>query len=96
VRAFHHAWITPSLAGAVNAVAPSPVTNGEFTRTLGRLMHRPAQLRVPAFALRALPGGMGEDMLLASQRAVPAALTASGFVFLHPELESALRDVLGR
>jgi uncharacterized protein (TIGR01777 family) len=96
VRAFHHTWITPSLTGAVNAVAPNPSTNREFTRTLGKVLGRPARLRVPAFALRALPGGMGEEMLLASQRVVPAVLTASGFVFRHPELEPALQDVLER
>jgi NAD dependent epimerase/dehydratase family enzyme len=78
----------------VNAVAPNPSTNAEFSRTLGKVLGRPARLRVPAFALRALPGGMGKEMLLASQRVVPAVLTASGFVFRHSQLEPALRDVL--
>ena len=87
---------TPSLAGAVNATAPTPVTNAEFTRTLARVLHRPALAPVPAFALRALFGPMAEGTVLASQRVRPTALEAAGFRFLHPTLEAALRFELGR
>lgn len=96
VGAIHHAVQTPSLAGAVNATAPTPVTNAEFTRTLARVLHRPALAPVPAFALRALFGPMAEGTVLASQRVRPTALEAAGFRFLHPTLEAALRFELGR
>ena len=81
------------LEGAVNAVAPSPVTNSEFTRVLGDALHRPAVLPVPAFALRLALGEMAE-MLLASQRVVPEQAEAAGFQFRFPQLGPALGDVL--
>ena len=96
VGAIHHALQTPSLQGPVNATAPAPVTNAEFTRVLGRVLRRPAIAPVPAVALRALFGEMAQGTVLASQRVRPAALEASGFQFLHPTLESALRFELGR
>src|SRR5207245_1121024 len=81
----------------VNAVAPTPVTNAEFTRTLGRVLGRPTTiLRVPAFAARLAFGGeMADELLLTSQRVMPARLQASGFTFRHPTLEGALRHELG-
>ena len=94
IHAMLHVMRDRSLAGAVNAVSPEPVTNREFTETLARLVHRPAIFTVPAWALRLLPGGMGEEMLLASTRAVPAKLLASGFEFHHPKLQEALGAVL--
>ncbi len=94
IHAMLHVMRDSSLAGAVNAVSPEPVTNREFTETLARLVHRPAIFTVPAWALRLLPGGMGEEMLLASTRAVPAKLLASGFEFHHPKLQEALGAVL--
>ena len=84
------------LEGVVNVTAPEPVTNREFTKTLGRVLHRPAALAAPAFVLRHGLGGMGDEMLLASQRAMPAALKARGFRFAFPTLEGALRYELGR
>jgi len=83
-----------SVSGPVNVVAPEPVTNAEFTRTLGAALGRPTPFPVPAFALRLLPGGFGEETLLASQRAVPARLTGHGFTFRQPRLDQALRSVL--
>jgi hypothetical protein len=80
--------------GALNLAAPQPVTNAEFTRTLGRVLRRPTLLTVPAFALRALGGEMAEEMLLASQRVLPARLLEMGFNFEDPELEAALRKLL--
>ena len=78
--------------GPLNAAAPWPVRNAEFTRTLARTLHRPAFLRVPAFALRAL-GDLGQT-LLASQRVLPARATEHGFRFRFPELQPALADIL--
>lgn len=83
------------MRGAVNAVAPEPVTNREFTRTLGRVLHRPALLRVPSIALRLVYGEMADATLLASQRAVPNRLLRAGFDFRYPVLEDALRAALG-
>jgi uncharacterized protein (TIGR01777 family) len=82
--------------GPVNVTGPTPVTNAEFTRTLGRVLRRPAFLPVPAFVLTALFGEFAEAELLSSKRVVPAALQAAGFQFLHPRLEDALRFTLGR
>jgi len=81
------------LMGACNGVAPQPVTNAEFTRELGRVLRRPAVLPVPEVALRLLFGEMSE-VLLASQRAVPAAAQAAGFRFQFPELAPALKNLL--
>lgn len=84
-----------TLSGAVNAVAPAPVTNAEFTRELGRVLRRPAALPVPAGVLRAALGAMADETLLASTRAEPARLLAGGYEFRHKTLGSALRHVLG-
>jgi len=85
------------VSGAVNATAPAPVTNAELTRTLARVLHRPAVARVPATALAAVMGSeMAREMLLAGQRVTPAKLTATGYGFRHTELEPALRQLLGR
>ena len=83
-----------SLRGAVNAVAPEPATNAEFTRALGRAVRRPTPFPVPASLLRLLPGGMGEETLLASQRVVPSRLLSGGFTFRDPSLEEALATLL--
>jgi uncharacterized protein (TIGR01777 family) len=81
---------TRELVGPVNVVSPQPVTNLQFTRALGQLLHRPAVIPVPAFALRSLFGEMAEATILASQRVFPACLTAASFPFAFRELEAAL------
>lgn len=86
---------TDRLHGPLNLCAPEPVRNRVFTRTLGRVLGRPAFLRAPAFALRLLPGGAAEETVLVSQRALPARAQELGFLFRHRELEPALRDLLG-
>jgi uncharacterized protein (TIGR01777 family) len=91
-----HALITEALRGPVNAVAPQPVTNREFTKTLGRVLGRPTLFPLPAFAARLAFGEMADELLLASQRVEPARLLASGYSFRFPELEGALRHVLGK
>jgi uncharacterized protein len=81
--------------GPVNLTAPTPVTNAELSRALGRVLHRPAVVPVPGFALRLMYGEMAE-IVTTGQRVVPAALRQLGFEFRHTELEAALRDVLAR
>src|SRR5205085_2185089 len=86
----------PSISGPLNGVAPHPVTNREFTKTLGRVLGRPIFMpAVPPIALKLLIGDFGK-VLLDSQRAVPVAALAAGFEFRFEELEAALRDVLHR
>ncbi|HOD51721.1 MAG TPA: TIGR01777 family oxidoreductase [Candidatus Hydrogenedentes bacterium] len=94
VRAILYALDTPSLDGPVNVVSPNPVRNREFVASLGRALNRPAVLPFPAFAARLLLGEMADDLLLASQRAVPRKLQEAGFTFDHPDLDEALRHVL--
>jgi uncharacterized protein (TIGR01777 family) len=94
--AVHHVLHNPECDGPVNVVAPGAVTNADFTTTLGRVLRRPVMLPVPALALRALFGDMADEALLASTRAVPAQLQRSGYAFRFPELEPALRHVLGK
>jgi uncharacterized protein len=96
VGAVHHAIMTEALSGPVNATAPQPVTNREFTATLARVLGRPAILPVPAPALRLALGEMGRVAVLGSARVVPERLTEAGYPFRHPALEGALRFVLGR
>lgn len=94
VGIFKHAILTTSLAGPANGTAPHAVTNAEFTRELGRALHRPAFLPVPQVALRILMGEMSE-VLFVSQRVVPKATLASGYEFQFPLLAPALANLLG-
>ncbi len=96
VRAIEWAIDRPEVRGTYNITSPEPVTNREFARTLGRVMHRPAFLPTPALPLRIALGDMAEEMLLGGQQVVPARATAEGFTFNYPTLESALRHVLQR
>lgn len=82
------------LTGPVNAVSPYAVTNAEFTRTLARVLHRPAWLFSPAWALKLMLGEIAEALLLSGVRVVPSRLKKSGFVFRYPVLEDALRNLL--
>jgi hypothetical protein len=95
VGAIHHALSTTTLQGPVNAVAPQAVTNREFTRTLGRVLGRPTLLPMPAFAARLAFGEMADALLLASTRVEPARLLETGYTFRAPDLEGALRYLLG-
>ncbi len=83
-----------SLSGAVNAVAPNPVTNETFTNTFGKVLHRPTFIPVPAFGIKLLFGEMGETLLLEGCRVVPKKLQEAGFAFEFPDLENALKHVL--
>ena len=94
--AIHHALTREDLRGPVNLVAPAPVAQREFVRTLGRVLRRPAVLPAPAAVVRAVLGEMGEKLLLEGAYVVPQRLLESRFEFDTPELESALRSLLGR
>jgi len=95
VGAIRHAIDSESVHGPVNAAAPNPVTNAEFTKALGRALKRPAVLAIPPFALRVAFGAdMTREMLLAGQRVVPAKLEATGYTFRHAELDQALEALL--
>jgi uncharacterized protein (TIGR01777 family) len=94
VGMIEHALTDENLAGAVNAVAPQPVTNSEFAKTMGRVLGRPALLPMPAFALRFALGEMADALLLSSARVAPERLQAAGYQFKYPQLEGALRHVL--
>ncbi|WP_280244855.1 TIGR01777 family oxidoreductase [Nocardia abscessus] len=84
-----------TVSGPVNVVGPAPVTNAEFSRALGRALHRPTPLVVPAFALRALVGEMAEEAILRGPRAIPTALEEAGYQFHHPTIGAALADAVG-
>jgi hypothetical protein len=96
IAVYRFAIAREGLSGAVNAAAPNPVTNAEFARTLGTVLRRPAVLPVPPIALRLLFGReAAQDAMLSGARIVPARLLEAGFKFQYPELEPALRHVMG-
>jgi uncharacterized protein len=93
VSIIQFAFATSGLTGAVNAVAPNPVRNSEFTGILAKTLHRPALVPAPAFALRLALGEMADALLLVSQKVVPSKLADSGYPFLQPSLAGALAEV---
>ncbi|WP_040796721.1 TIGR01777 family oxidoreductase [Nocardia higoensis] len=97
VDIYHRALWDDALSGPVNAVAPNPVRNSEFTRVLAQVMHRPALLPVPGFGPALLLGKEGaRELATADQRVLAGRLGAAGHSFRYPELEDALRHMLGR
>jgi len=94
VGAMLHALGDERATGAMNVVAPAPVTNAEFTAALGRAVRRPAVLPAPAWALRAMFGAMADEMLLASTRVAPRQLERLGYRFRQPTLDAALAAAL--
>ncbi len=94
VALFLFALDDESISGAINAVSPTPVTNREFTRTLARVLSRPAIFPLPGFAAKLALGEMADALLLASTRAIPSRLEKTHFSFAHPHLEPALRHLL--
>ncbi|OBK52818.1 TIGR01777 family oxidoreductase [Mycobacterium kubicae] len=97
IDVYHRALWDTDLSGAVNAVAPQPVRNSDYTRTLARVLRRPAVLPVPPLGPRILLGQQGaRELALASQRVLPERLTRTGHRFRQPDLQSALRHLLGR
>ena len=94
IRIIHFALENENLNDAVNATAPNPVTNKEFTDTLGKVLNRPTIIPVPAFAIKFLFGEMGETLLLEGAKVLPEKLENAGFEFKFPELETALKHIL--
>ncbi len=95
VYAVHNLLMRKDLEGAFNVTAPNPVSNQEFTKTLGNVLKRPTILPVPGFAIKAALGEMGQDLLLKGVAAPPTHLEKVGFRFTHPTLQGALRHELG-
>jgi uncharacterized protein (TIGR01777 family) len=96
VGAILHCLMTPEVSGAVNVTAPNPVTNATFTSALGRVLGRPTVLPVPALAVKAAFGQLGQEALLWGQRVLPRKLEESGFRFFCEGVEESLRFQLGR
>jgi uncharacterized protein (TIGR01777 family) len=90
------AMANDAVKGPLNLVAPEPVTNGEFVRTLGEALGRPTALTAPAFALRLAFGAMTDELLLASQRAMPVRTLETGYTFRHPLLREALGELVAK
>ena len=87
---------TEGISGPVNASAPNPVTNKTFAKLLGKVLKRPAFFPAPKFAVTAMRGGEVADFVTARLRVVPRRALDKGYTFRYPELEPALRDLLGR
>jgi hypothetical protein len=96
IGSIYHALATETLSGPVNAVAPNPVTNRDFTKTLGRVLWRPTVFPMPAFMARLAFGEMANDLLLGSTRVRPEKLLQSGYRFVYADLERSLRHLLGK
>jgi NAD dependent epimerase/dehydratase family enzyme len=94
VGAVEHIVQHNELHGPVNTVAPQPVSNREFTRTLAAALNRPAFFGIPAFAARLAPGGMADEVLLSGARVLPRKLQESGYRFRFTDLRTALRTML--
>lgn len=92
----NHALLNDDLRGVYNAVSPNPVTNKTFTRTMGKVMRRPAIAPLPAFAIKLIFGERGVSLLLADRNVSSRKLQDTGYQFLYPDLDGALRHVLGR
>ena len=94
VRLIAHIIAEPRYTGAVNATAPVPVRNASFAQELGRALHRPALLRMPALLLHWMFGALADELLLGGQRVLPDKADAHGFKFRHETLPSALAAIL--
>ncbi len=95
VGLLQHAATCPDLQGPLNAVAPEPVTNRQFTRSMGKALFRPTLFPAPAFGLRLALGEMADALLLASQRVHPVQAHKTGFTFEHPQIDGALAHLFG-
>ena len=96
VRAIEFVIEHDSIRGAVNAVSPHPVTNEEFTKTMGDVLYRPTFLPLPEFVVSMALGEMGDELLLTSTKVIPKRLEDAGFEFEYPELKDALEHEIGR
>jgi len=96
IDAIRHVLAQDTIAGPVNLTGPDPVTNRDFTRVLGRVLHRPTVLPVPRIALRLVVGEFADEGIIAGQRVLPTVLQDSGYRFRHDTAEKALRWATGR
>jgi NAD dependent epimerase/dehydratase family enzyme len=96
VGAIIHCIMNAAIRGPVNLVAPSPVTNLEFSQTLARVLSRPAVFPLPAFAAKLAMGEMAEALLLSSQRVEPVKLRLTGYPFRHTSLQEALGSIYNK
>ena len=94
IRIIHFVLENENVSGAINSTAPNPVTNQEFTKTLGKVVHRPTFFTVPEFAIKLIFGEMGENLLLRGTRVLPKRLQDLGFTFEFTNLEDALKHIL--
>lgn len=94
IRLIHFALESENLKGAVNAVAPNPVKNEKFTKTLGKVLNRPTIIQIPAFGIKLLFGEKGESLLLEGARVLPQRMENAGFEFRFPDLEDAMKKIL--
>ncbi len=94
IDVIHYALQNDALRGPVNTVTPNPATNKQFSKGLGRAVHRPAIFPLPGFVARVMLGEMADALLLSSQRVTPQKLQQAGYRFQHPDLDDALRVVL--
>lgn len=96
IGAIHHIIRNQHISGPVNITAPTPVTNADFTKTLAKVLKRPAILPMPAFAAKAIFGEKADELLLASAKVEPKVLKESSYQYLFPDLEKAIRHLLGQ
>lgn len=96
IGAIHHALFEKNISGPVNLVSPNPATNLEFTQKLAHVLSRPAVFTVPEIAIKTFFGEMGRETILSSTRVQPGVLSETGYLFRHPDLEVALRHLLGK
>ena len=95
IRVIDFALTHDSIKGPINVVTPNPVSNADFTKALGKQLHRPTFMHMPEMVVKVMFGEMADEMLLSSTRAMPEKLTNAGFKFEYPMLEEALQHVLG-
>ncbi|MDO7085614.1 TIGR01777 family oxidoreductase [Pseudocolwellia sp. AS88] len=89
-----HCIVNEEVKGAINGTAPEPKTNADFSQSLGKALNRPTVLPMPAFVIKLLMGNMGEELLLAGKKIIPAKALATGYVFKYPKLDAALVDIV--
>jgi len=94
VNAIHFLLFDSNMSGPVNLVSPNPVSNYEFTKILGHILHRPTVMPLPGFAARILFGEMADALLLSSTRVEPVTLLENGYKFKHADLKTALKDII--
>jgi len=96
IGAIYHSLTSMDITGPVNVVSPNPVTNLQFTKSLGRILSRPTPFPIPAFAIKLGFGQMGREILLSSTKVKPDVLIEAGYCFKNPDIDTALRQMLGK